>query len=76
MAVLSALKIICLMNKVPSCTVLCYTVFIDGRKFLVKIGHADEFLSLYQGDTIVFDSATLRWVKFDNPLNWYIRVDS
>lgn len=64
------------MNKVPSCTVLCYTVFIDGRKFYVKIGHSDEFISLYQGETIVFDSATLRWVNFQNPLNWYARVDS
>ena len=63
----------CRMNKVSACTVLCYTVFIDGRKFYVKIGHSDEFIALYQGETIIFDSSTLRWVKFDNPLNWYVR---
>ena len=64
------------MNKVSATTVLCYTVFIDGRKFYVKLGHSDEFIALYQGDTIIFDSSTLRWVKFDNPLNWYCRVSS
>lgn len=61
------------MNKVSACTVLCYTVTADGRKFYVKLGHADEFLALYQGDIVVVDTATLRWVKFDNPLNWYVR---
>lgn len=64
----------CLMNKVSPCTVLCYTVHVSGRKFYVKLGHADEFIALYSGEVIVFDSATLRWVKFENPLQWYFRV--
>lgn len=73
MAVLSAQKIMFLMNETSS-KVLCYVVFVGHRKFLVKLGHADEFIALYSGDTITFESSTLRWHKFSNLLNWYERV--
>lgn len=58
-----------------SSNVLCYVVFVGQRKFLVKLGHADEFIALYSGETITFESSTLSWHKFSYPLNWYERVD-
>ena len=58
-------------------TKLCYDVLVsDGqteRHFDVAIGHADEFVALYQGETITFNSETMRFRKFTNPYQWYQR---
>lgn len=73
MAVLSALKIMCLMNKK---TFEVYCLLLCGKSYRVKLGHLDEFIALHRAELEVdeisifgfaWDSSNL----YSHPYEWY-----
>ena len=53
---------------------LCYRARIGDCLFDVAIGYVDSFISLYQGEKIIFESDVLVYHSFKNDLLWYERT--
>lgn len=74
MAVLSAPKIMCLMNKI-SYYGYVYLVSIGSKDYVVKVNHLDQFVSLMHGNcAIVVTVFRKSKVNFDNELQWYKEI--
>lgn len=71
MAVLSALKIFILMNKISS---RCFIVEVNGVQYVVKYGKIDEFICLFLPSVVVVVSMTTSPVQWKYEYQWYKRI--
>lgn len=68
MAVLSALKITCLMNKINA---RCFVVRIGNIRYVVKYGKIDEFVCLMLPKVVVIESMITAPVTWQHEYQWY-----
>lgn len=71
MAVLSALKILSLMNKISS---RCFIVEVNGVEYVVKYGKIDEFICLFLPSVVIVKSMTTSSVSWEHEYQWYKRI--
>lgn len=79
MAVLSALKITCLMSKKLVKRGLCYFIEVGASEYLVEFGHVEEFIALFKdwfstsALVVTGMSYTSRFVDYE--YQWYSKIN-
>lgn len=71
MAVISALKILKLMEKLSN---YCYFVKVNGVRYAVKYGKMDEFICLFRPHVVTVLSMTEAPLSWKHDFEWYKRI--
>lgn len=71
MAVMSALKILILMEKLSN---YYYSVKVNGVRYAVKYGKLEEFICLFRPHTVIVLSMTDAPLSWKHDFEWYKRI--